>query len=155
MYKAGVHICMWMQCKCKWGMWKWEKCWWGHAAEAQRAAFVYVVNINVWWTAECYLFVVGTSKIKMFSMLGVRLKLGPYLYTNANKASGTAANPNECPESGLFGIRPGSKWGSVSLVFVMYLIYHGFILPFQRGKIYVHVSTIANVFFFEVPTPNT
>ncbi len=39
-------------------------------------------------------------------------------------------------------------------VFYWYSLVARIILLFQRGKIYVHIIMIANIFFVEVPTPN-
>ncbi len=61
--------CPHLYANAEWGMQKWEKCWCGRVAKAQRTAFVCVANI--WWTAKC-LFEIGTSKKNTFAMLGVR-----------------------------------------------------------------------------------
>ncbi len=63
------------------------------------------------------------------------VKVRPHLYTNANEACGTKANANEyqkvaCSASVPLIIRWLPEW------------------------MYVHISTIANLFFFEVPTPD-
>ncbi len=51
-------------------LWNWEKCC-ECVAEVQQTAFICVANVR--WTAECYQFGVGTSKINTFTMLGVHL----------------------------------------------------------------------------------
>ncbi len=61
-------------------------------------------------------------------------KARPHLYTNVNKACGTEANANECHTS---------ERASVPLVVCW--------LP---KWVYIHISMIANVFFFWVPTPD-
>ncbi len=55
----------------EWGMRKWEKCWCGHVAEAQRTAFVCAANVR--WTAERYSLGVGTAKKNTLAMLSVCL----------------------------------------------------------------------------------
>ncbi len=68
---SQVQIGIRIQCECKQGMQKWEKCWCGCVAKAPQTTFVYAAKF--WWTAEYYTFGLGTSKKNKFAMLDLRL----------------------------------------------------------------------------------
>ncbi len=101
---------------------------------------------------NCYFDDAWLLTIRIMILKMNRAKERPHLYANANKACGTEANANKCQKVACSAFAtPSKRSAGYSLAARMGLVFQKIV---GSGEVYVHISMIANVFFFEVPTPD-